>query len=95
MHRTVLKLYNDIVASQIADFKRKVGDLISQDDVLIIEIDCSEVNFIDSIGIGALVALNEAMKKKGGEIIISNLSREIFDILQTMCLDNYLTIVNA
>jgi len=88
-----LEINEDFVASKIADYKIKISDLINQEDIQRLEIDFANVEIIDSIGIGTLVSSNAQIRKKNGEIVLVNLSNEIFEIFETMNLVSFFTIV--
>jgi anti-sigma B factor antagonist len=66
--------------SQTSFLHVNVKDLISQDKNTII-LDLEEVRAINSIGLGILMACWSSLNKAGGELILSNVSDKINEIL--------------
>jgi anti-anti-sigma factor len=56
-------------------------------------IDMKEVNYMDSSGIGALVAGQKKMKAFGGRFYLMNLHDDVLNILKLATLDKFFTIV--
>jgi len=50
-------------------------------------VDFEGVNAIDSIGLGVLISARNRLKKSGGELVVTNVSKDIFHLLQQMHLD--------
>jgi len=74
--------------SQASFLHEKVKDLISRDKRTII-LDLKEVRAINSIGLGILMACWSSLNKAGGELIMSNVSDKINDILLLTDLDQF------
>ena len=74
--------------SQTSFLHVNVKDLISQDKNTII-LDLEEVRAINSIGLGILMACWSSLNKAGGELILSNVSDKINDILILTDLDQF------
>ncbi len=74
--------------SQASFLHEKVKDLISRDKSTII-LDLKEVRSINSIGLGILMACWSSLNKEGGDLILSNVSDKINDILLLTDLDQF------
>ena len=78
----VLNLVGRLEASNSGELKQKVTDLVNGGQVLILA-DMSQVDFIDSSGLGALVACLRSASKAGGIFKIASLqeyTRNLFSI---------------
>lgn len=78
----ILKLRGRLDASSAKDVKEKVGSLNKIKPAKII-IDLAEIDFIDSSGLGSLVASLRSVNKLGGDIKIASLQdpvRAIFEL---------------
>jgi anti-sigma B factor antagonist len=76
-------LRGDVDLSTVADLQIKLDVLISATDDDIV-LDCAELTFIDSTGIGMFVHIQRALEVQGRECRIENLSdraRRPFDVL--------------
>jgi anti-sigma B factor antagonist len=74
--------FRDCVVAQLGDDSRNVA------------VDLSQTTFIDSSGLGALVALQKAAAKRQGSLSILNPQPSIQQILQLTRLDSFFQIVN-
>ncbi len=71
----------DIEMMSIKDFKTKlleVGENVDKD----IEIDLSDVDYIDSSGVGVLISLLKRQKTKGKSLNISKVSPKVLNVLK-------------
>lgn len=78
----LLSLEGRLDATSAKDLKKKVGTL-TQEKRLRIILDMSEINFIDSSGLGSLVASLRSVNKLGGDIKIATIQdpvRVIFEL---------------
>ena len=82
---------HDIVSSTASDFRNELLDVIkSEPDELVI--DFSNINMIDSVGLGVLITTHNSMNKIGGKLIVTNVSKDIHNLLLTMRLDRHFEI---
>lgn len=78
----VLKLKGRLDASGARDLKKKVGAMAKEKSVQFI-MDMGAIDFIDSSGLGSIVASLRSVNKMGGDIKISSLQdpvRSIFEL---------------
>ena len=92
--RKTVKPGKDITASIAEDFRRDLLKLIEQ-GVIELTIDLSNVNMIDSVGLGVLIATHNSLENKGGSLAIINASRNIYALFNTMRLDQHFEVIIA
>ncbi|HQO39051.1 MAG TPA: STAS domain-containing protein, partial [Spirochaetota bacterium] len=76
----LVKVNGDIEMMSIKTFKQmlfEIGQNIDKD----IEIDLSDVDYIDSSGVGVLISLLKLQKKKNKELIIEKVSSKVLNVL--------------
>ncbi|TAL37091.1 MAG: anti-sigma factor antagonist [Spirochaetes bacterium] len=77
----------DIEMMTIKEFKEKllnIGQTVDKD----IELDLSNVEYIDSSGIGVLVSLLKLQKKKGKTLKIRKMSSKVMNVLKLSSLSD-------
>jgi len=77
----------DIEMMTIKTFKQKlfeVGQNVDKD----IELDLSNVDYIDSSGVGVLISLLKLQKKKGKSLKISKVSTKVLNVLKLSSLSD-------
>ena len=84
----VVELERDLVASSAQALRRDVLPRIWEGTKRV-EIDCRRVRMIDSIGIGALIAVHNILRKTCGSLRLVNVSAEVFYLLHAMHLDRH------
>jgi anti-sigma B factor antagonist len=77
----------DIEMMTIKDFKSRLLDL-GQNEDKDIEMDLSNVNYIDSSGIGVLISLLKLQKNKGKSLKISKISDKVLKVLEISSLSD-------
>ena len=90
----VIKPGRDIVASMAADFRQ---DLLKEVEsgVKRLVVDLDDVEMVDSVGIGVLVAAHNSLSKNGGQMAVSNVSQDIFNLFKVMRLDQHFEVIPA
>jgi len=82
------------LAADIADALRKQLQEHIQDGANKIVIDLSKVDFIDSLGIGAIVAGKKSLKS-GGELVLAGANRNVLTMFRLTRLDKEFKILNT
>ena len=82
----------DVDLYNVGDLKRAVFELIDEGDLQSLIIDMSAVSYIDSSGVGALVAGHKKMKTQGGKFGLLGLNEDVLGILKLATLDQFFTI---
>jgi len=86
--KIIVKQKCDIVASRVEELKTVLKQAVDNEPIGLI-IDLTEVEMIDSMGIGLLIATHNSLQKKGGELELTNASADIAKLLQNMRLDKH------
>lgn len=77
----------DIEMMTIKEFKEKLFDL-GQNVDKDVELDLSNVDYIDSSGVGVLISLMKLQKKKGKNLKIAKVSSQVMNVLQLSSLSD-------
>lgn len=85
------KLKGKLIAGNLDDFRVKLKELIKNSPESV-TLDMSDVNFIDSTGIGFLAATYNSLAKSGGTLRIIGLSEEMYDFFISLRLNAYFKI---
>lgn len=75
-----------------ADVSRAFGDLVAGPEVPHLTLDLGAVEFISSVALGQLVALNREVRAKGGSLLLANLRSGVHQVLTLTRLDRLLAI---
>jgi anti-anti-sigma factor len=81
--------HKDIVASEAQELRRRIFSIISEKPGKLV-VDLEGVNAIDSIGLGVLISARNHLKKTGGELVVTNVSKDIYHLLRQMHLDRHI-----
>jgi anti-anti-sigma factor len=77
----------DIEMMTIKNFKEKLFEIGHNTDKNI-EIDLSQVDYIDSSGVGVLISLLKLQKKKGKSLNINKVSTKVLNVLKLSSLSD-------
>lgn len=72
----ILKLEGRLDAASAKEIKSKINELVKYDRIKIV-MDLSEINFIDSTGLGCMVSCLRTVSQKGGDIKITGLQTQV------------------
>ena len=81
--KTILKLAGELDAKTSTELKLKLESIASNGRLKLV-CNCSDLEYIASAGIGILNSMAKYFKEKGGEIVFSNLRKEIRDTMELM-----------
>ena len=76
---TVVRLSGNLTRDATQVFKERVKGLIPQTQRLVL--DLSDVAYMDSSGLGAVVSVYVTAKKAGGDLQLANLSKRVRELL--------------
>ncbi len=93
-HR-VVRVMGDVDLYNVGDLKRAVFELIDEGEVESLIIDMASVNYIDSSGVGALVAAQKKMKTQGCKFGLLALTEDVLNILKLATLDQFFKIYES
>jgi len=80
----------DIVTSE--DVKRQLSALVETGSDTV-ALDLRDVGFVDSSGLGALVAVHHYAEAKGSQLVVRSVPTHVRDLFTITRLDNLLTVV--
>ena len=72
-----------INAHTVREFEEALDGLV-QDGRYTILINCKELNYISSAGLGAIMGLIEPIREQEGDILLCNLQRNVRSIFETL-----------
>src|ERR1035438_4144607 len=72
-----------INAHTVRDFEAALEKLV-EDGRYTILLNCKELNYISSAGLGAIMGLIETVREHDGDILLSNLQDNVFTIFDTL-----------
>jgi anti-sigma B factor antagonist len=78
----------DIVAGEVKNFRAELLKIL-EDGSKNITVDLSEVQMIDSSGIGVFISAQNSLKKNGGALKLVNVSSDIAKMFKIMRLDKH------
>ena len=87
----VLLVNGEIDLYNVGDFKKNLFNIIARDIKSLI-IDMNGITYMDSSGIGALVAGQKKMKLKRGKYGLLNIQEDVYNVLKLATLDRFFTI---
>ena len=87
----IIKPGPDVVASWTMEFKEELDSLIQESPEELV-IDLTDVEIIDSTGIGVIIAAHNLLDKQGGKLKIINTTNDLYGLFRLMRLNNYIEI---
>ncbi|HJW44658.1 MAG TPA: STAS domain-containing protein [Geothrix sp.] len=72
-----------INAHTVREFEEALEGLVQEGRYTIL-LNCKELNYISSAGLGAIMGLIETVREHGGDILLSNLQDNVFAIFDTL-----------
>jgi anti-sigma B factor antagonist len=88
-NKKTLKPGKDIAGSIVEDLRIKLLKAISQ-DVNELAIDMKGINFIDSTGLGVLIAAKNSLDQAGRLLRLTNVSENVGNLFKMIGIDRYL-----
>ncbi|MFW5837033.1 MAG: STAS domain-containing protein [Desulfovibrionaceae bacterium] len=81
----------DILSSAATRLKDELRELINS-GVKRLTIDCKNVEMVDSLGVGLIIASHNSLAKVGGGLRLVNASPDLYDLLVSMRLNSHMDI---
>lgn len=91
----IIQLYKKLAREEVVNFRQKAVTYVESNDIKHAILDLTNLNWIDSAGIGVLMVLFKILDRKKGKIIFVNPSTQIFEIFTILKLDKVFDIVNS
>lgn len=83
----VMHCGGNLDADTVTSFKKVAYDLVSRGSTRVV-IDCSNLAFVDSMGLGVLISLLRRARQRGGDVKVASLSEEVKTIFEITRLHN-------
>ncbi len=80
----------NIVAGIVSEFRDELKTIVAKETE--ISVDLKNVEMIDSMGLGALIATHNSMQKYNKKLELLNISKDLLDLLKVMRLDQHFDI---
>lgn len=80
-------LKQNIDATASTQFKARVMDLINQGNNFFL-LDLSEVEFVDSSGLGAMISILKTLKLNNGDIVLCDLNSAVLNLFNLTRMNN-------
>ncbi len=77
----ILTPQGQLNASEVVSFKKEIAPFLQKEGADVI-VDCSALEFVDSTGLGALIALLRKLEAKGGKLFFVGLGPEVASIFE-------------
>ena len=89
--KAVVQPDTDIVAGSVTELRSAFRGLVA-DGVREMVINLSNVNMIDSSGIGLLIAAHNSLARLGGHLSVTGASRDILELLHAMRIHQHFSV---
>jgi len=86
---TILAVEQDVVSTNADELKKKLQAALADSPSLLV-LDLSKVEYVDSVGIGIIIATFNTLKKQNGALKLINLNSNLLDLFRTMRLDRHI-----
>lgn len=91
--KSITAVYSgEITLDIVQDLKKEILKALEECSCNSLLLDLSDISFIDSSGIGFLVAMNTRMKNEGNELVICRPSTQVKKTLELVQLLDFFTI---
>ena len=79
----------------VGDLKKTIFNMVDEEDITKLVLDMQSINYMDSSGVGALVAGHKKLKGVDGTFVLLNIKEDILNILRLATLDQFFTICDS
>ncbi len=91
METEIVKINDDITSAYVEIIHREIDKLIS-DGIVNITFDLTNVDIVDSTGIGFIIRVQNSLKQKNGCLKLSGVNADILKMMKIMRLDRHFAI---
>jgi len=89
----ILDISGHIKGSEVSQFRGTVQKSIAEGRHHLVA-NMQDVGFIDSSGVGMLITCHQDLKAVGGQLVLMNLSDDIYDLFEMTSIDRLFEIVD-
>jgi len=90
----LLTIDGDIVSTSSQQLKEKLHKAVDEQPK-ILTLDFKNVEYVDSIGIGIIIATHNSLRNKGAKLKLINVNNNILNLFKTMRLDKHIDMEEA
>jgi anti-anti-sigma factor len=90
----VVRPGGDVVAAAVPELRETLRGAVAGGAREMV-LDLTNVQMLDSSGIGLLIAAHNSIRKLGGRLSVIHASREIVDLLHTMRIHQHISVAEA
>jgi len=91
MESEIVKISDDITSSYVKILHREIDRLLD-DGILNITFDLTNVDIVDSTGIGFIIRVQNSLKQKNGGLKLCGVNSDILKMMKIMRLDRHFSI---
>ncbi|CAN2041490.1 Anti-sigma-factor antagonist [Candidatus Magnetomoraceae bacterium gMMP-15] len=95
MTKKTIQPTENIVASMVPEFKKELYESIMSENINELEINLQAIEMIDSVGLGVFIGIHNSISQKGGRLIVTNASSDIYNLFKTMRLNHHFKITSS
>jgi anti-anti-sigma factor len=81
----------DIVASSAPEIRAKMRGIVEA-GIQQVEVDLVNVQMVDSVGIGLLIAAHNSLRKIGGQLAVVHASQDLMELFQMMRIHQHFSV---
>lgn len=89
----IVKPDTDIVAPMTEQLKTELEMIVGTGAAHLV-VDLGNVEMIDSVGLGVLIAIHNKLTQNGGRLTVSNLTDDIYALFRTMRLNQHFEVLS-
>lgn len=93
-NEATVRVAGDLVASVAEALQPELKALVAA-GVRTLTVDLEQAEFVDSMGVGLLIAAHNTLELAGGSLVVVNARTEVHRLLQTMRLDRHFRVLPA
>ncbi len=90
----IIRISGDVDASSSIHLDNAIADAINKQPKYIL-IDCSDLNYISSAGLGVFMSYLQEFEAKDIELVVFGLSKKVFNVFEILGLDQLLRITET
>ena len=91
----LIELNEKLARESVISFRQKAVEYIEANDITDVIIDLTNLNWIDSAGIGVLMVIFKLVNRKNGKLIFVNPNKQISEIFSILKLNQVFNIVST
>ena len=84
----------DIVAASVPELRSKMREVVGE-GIRELVVDLTNVQMVDSTGIGLLISAHNSLRKLGGTLAVIHASAEILELFQSMRIHQHFSVSGA